>query len=290
MSSTKQNKIALLNDSFFGRDTTKRYVMRVYSDCLEKIILVNTINELWVRDEAHHNHVEGVGCSKCDVFSQVSYSCTDSLFLHLRLLFSREEPLLASDFLNTLSGIDKDDITVYFKMRYDYALSEAEFKNLQQVIDSADSAVGKISKIYIKRIEPYQSYVFHQQVNGRHYKVASSAIKGGSGLKIINNIKSDKFKRDLVSARDILVEFSEVLHHYKKTFCVYQNNTKINVDNYVAEITKLINACVQKDEIDQIVKVTTSHVDNLVHALECSDGLKNHNTLTSIALKRHMTQ
>jgi hypothetical protein len=278
-------RIETINEKYFGDKKTHRYLLDVYRECVEKLITVNVLIEVWAGTKGAHEHTKGRNCSACTVFYQVCFSCIDSLFLHLRMLFSREEYGLADSFLNEVKELSVDDFKSYYKTKYEHEVSEAEQKTIEPLFALARDSLLKISSLYFKRVEPYQAFVFHQPEGGEYYNVTIKRQKG-EGINYVTHVKKGKFKRDLQAAKEMLDLAAEVIHLYLKFSSKYYHTLDIYPRTYVKEIVALLGVeQVGKEAIDDIAINATIHSKQMVHVLECSGGLKSHNGLEVAKIK-----
>lgn len=283
--SSKQIKIETINERFFGSKKTNRYLVDVYKECAEKLITTNTLLEVWGRTKGAHAHERGKNCNHCAVFFQIYYSCVDSLFLHLRLLLSKEEPFLADDFLKSVKDLSVKDFKSYYQTKYEHSVTKDEEEVIKPLFALVNTNLNKLTELYRKRIEPYQAYAFHSPENGKYYKVNTS-VKKGEGIKFVTHKKQPKFKRDLSAAKEMLNLIGKVFHDYLKLTSSYYHVNKIYTENYIKEIISLLGVELNEKDLDDLVKSTAQHTKEIVHVLECSSGLSSHNGLQSIKIKR----
>lgn len=271
-------KLAKINANFFGKEKTNRYLLDVFKECIEKLIITNVLIEVWAGTKRHHEHTQGKNCNFCLVFYQIYYSCIDSLFLHIRLLFSGKEPLLATAFLDSLTDLSIKDFEDYYRKEYDYTLKEADKSLIQELLLSVQATKDSLSKLYLKRVEPYQSFAFHQPVDGIYYSVKTTT-EGREGVKVVTHTKNSKFRRDLRSAKEMLDLLSDIIHPYLKVSSTYYHTLKLDPKSYVFEICNLLGVEMEKKSLDNAITNATIHTEKMIHILECSGGLKSHNGL-----------
>lgn len=272
-------KIEEINNKYFGSERTHRYLIDVFSECVEKLIVVNVLIEVWMQTNGAHKHDNGRVCNQCKLFYQICFSCIDSLFLHLRLLFSRQEINLANAFLTDLKELITDDFTEYYDSQYNHTLSEDEKKSLDQLFELATDNLPKISDLYMKRVEPYQAFAFHQPEDGKYYKV-TTAHRKGEGIKYVTHTRKGKFKRDLEAAKVMLDLIADVIHAYIRLSSSWYHAQNIYPQNYVKETIALLGVESVSDDItSEIINNATKHTEKMVHLLECSGGLNSHNGL-----------
>lgn len=282
-------KIQEINDRFFGEEKTNRYIMHIYRECVDKLIITNTLVEIWSRTKGAHEHVRGKNCVQCAVFFQIYHSCVDSLFLHLRLLFSREEPYLAYALLKSIRELDIEDFNLYYSTQYKHVLINEEIKATKPLFTLATENLSKLAELYMKRVEPYQSFAFHQPYNGKYYKVNTTHEKG-EGIKFVTHIKKQKFKRDLSTAKDMLDLIAEVIHLYLKLSSKHFHIFTIYPQNYTKEIIALLGVELSETVTNELIDDTFKRTEKMIHVLECSGGLNIHNSLVhkqvSYAMKK----
>ena len=273
------NKVEDINVMFFGDEKTHRYLLDVYRECVEKFIVANVLVEVWARTKAGHEHVKGRNCNKCAVFFQIYYSCVDSMFLHLRLLFSKKEPALASSFLESVMALEMEDFRKYYDDKYDHEINKEEQNVIAPLFTLADDKAQKISELYLKRVEPYQSFAFHQPKDGKYYKVTKSE-RADEGMRFVTHTLEKKFKRDLQPAKEMLELIAEVIHLYLRLSSKYYHVLKIYPKNYVEEMVAILGVeSVGEKTISEMITNATIATEKLIHLLECSGGLNSHNGL-----------
>lgn len=271
-------KIKVINDQYFGSERTHRYVMHVYRECVEKLIVTNTLVEVWSRTKGAHKHAKGSNCSQCSIFFQIYHSCADSLFLHLRLLFSKEEPHLANALLGLIKELSIKDFEDYYMKQYDHQLTSQEVAAIEPLFSLTARNLPKLNQLYIKRIEPYQSFAFHQPDNGKYYKV-QTVHKKGEGIKFITHTRKQKFKRDLAAAKDMLNLLADVIHAYLKLSSKYFHIPAIYPQNSIDEIANLLGVDIDEKTLEDLRNDARKHTEKMVHILECGGGLNSHNRL-----------
>lgn len=268
-----------INEKFFGDEKTHRYLLDVYRECAEKLIVANVLVEVWAKTKAGHGHVKGRNCNTCAVFFQIYFSCADSIFLHLRLLFSRQEPTLANAFLESVGELNIGDFEAYYYDKYDHKVSEDEQKVIEPLFPLAKDNLLKISSLYLKRVEPYQAFVFHQPKDGKYYKVTTSQ-RAEEGMKYVTHTLSRKFKHDLRPAKEMLDLLADVIHMYLKVSSKYYHVLKIYPQNYVKEMVWILGVeQVGEKTINDMVNNAIKNTEKMIHILECSGGLNSHNGL-----------
>lgn len=276
MSTTKVEEI---NSMFFGDERTHRYLLDVYRECVEKFIVANVLVEVWARTKAGHEHIKGRNCNTCAVFFQIYYSCVDSTFLHLRLLFSRKEPALASSFLESVKALEMKDFKKYYDAKYDHKINKDEQKVIEPLFVLAEDNTQKISDLYLKRVEPYQAFAFHQPKDGKYYKVTTSE-RADEGMRFVTHTLEKKFKRDLQPAKEMLELIADVIHLYLRLSSKYYHVLKIYPKNYVDEMVSILGVeSVGEKTISEMINNATIATEKLIHLLECSGGLDSHNGL-----------
>lgn len=282
-------KVQEINDTFFGEEKTNRYIVHIYRECIDKLIITNTLVEVWSRTKGAHEHARGNNCVHCAVFFQIYNSCADSLFLHLRLLFSREEPCLADALLRSIGKLDIEDFKSYYITQYEHVLIDEEIKSIKPLFTLTAQNLSKLSELYMKRIEPYQSFAFHQPHNGKYYKVNTTQSKG-EGIKFVTHTKNQKFKRDLAAAKNMLDLIAEVIHLYLKASSKYFHIFTIYPQNYIREISALLGVELSETVTNELTEDTVKRTKKMIHVLECGGGLNAHNGLVhgqvSHAMKR----
>lgn len=278
-------KIEQINEDFFGKEKTHRYLLDIYRECAEKLLISHTLADAWLRTKGAHEHTPGRNCNQCVLFFQIYDSCVDSLFLHLRLLFSREESNLADSFLKAVEDLTLDDFKAYYSINYEYDLTSNELNTIKPLPTLAGNTIPKLSKLYIKRIEPYQSYAFHRPKDGRYYEVTTTRTDG-EGIKYVTHNLKSKFKKDLWAATQMLNLLSDVIHMYLKVSSTYYHTLKIYPQNYPKEILSLIGVEVGEEVLSIMLKNITQHTKKMVHLLECSGGLNSHHGLIFKKLTR----
>jgi hypothetical protein len=285
MSNSKQDlKIETINENFFGKEKTNRYIMDVYRECVEKLIITNTLIEVWARTKGAHEHTKGRNCSQCALYYQIYHSCTDSLFLHIRLLFSRKEPFLAEAFLNSINDLTVEDFKKYYDTKYEHTLNTAEIEAINELFVLAKTNLAELKSLYMKRIESYQSFAFHQPDDGKYYKVTTTQKKH-QGIKFVKYDKRQKFKRDLASAKEMLDLFGDIIHAYLKLTSTYFHVLNLYPKNYVKEVTELLGVELDAKTQNDMENDVITHTEKMVHVLECSDGLNSHNGLEFVKIK-----
>lgn len=268
-----------INEKFFGDEKTRRYLLDVYRECVEKLIVANVLVEVWAKTKSGHGHTKGRNCNTCAVFFQIYFSCVDSMFLHLRLLFSRQEPALADSFLKSVKGLVMDDYRSYYDAKYEYEINEVEQKVIEPLFPLTKDNLSKISTLYLKRIEPYQAFAFHQPKDGKYYKVTTGE-RAEEGMKYVTYTLSRKFKHDLRPAKEMLELLAEVIHLYLKVSSKYYHVLKIYPQNYVKEMVWILGVEQVGDEaIDNMIANATKNTEKMIHVIECSGGLNSHNGL-----------
>lgn len=275
-----------INKEFFGNENTHRYLMDVYRECIEKLIVANTMVDVWARTKGTHTHLGKSNCVLCTVFFQIYFSCVDSLFLHLRLLFSRKELGLADSFLSKVKDLNESNFISYYTNTYSHSVTPDERELIKPLFKLADDNLTKVSELYIKRIEPYQLFVFHRPEDGKYYKVTTTR-KSGEGLKRVSHIKKNKFKRDLVCAKEMLDLLGEVIHSYLKLTSKFYYTSKICPEDYVKEVIVVFGVEVEEKAKGEIIDSATKHTKSMVHVLECGSALNSHNQLMWAKLDRH---
>lgn len=273
-----------INERFFGKEKTNRYIMHIYRDCVEKLIITNTLVEVWARTKGVHEHVKGRNCNQCAVFFQIYHSCADSLFLHLRLLFSREEPYLADTLLKSIKELDIEDFKAYYNTQYEHVLINEEIEAIKPLFTLTEENLSKLAELYMKRVEPYQSFAFHQPHDGKYYKV-NTTRKKGEGIKFVTHTKKQKFKRDLAAAKDMLDLLAEVIHLYLKLSSRYFHIFTIYPQNYIKEIAALLGVELDETVVNDLINDAVKRTEKMVHILECSGGLNSHNGLEFAKVK-----
>ncbi len=282
-------KLQKINQEFFGKERTNRYVMNIYRECVDKLITTNTLIEVWSRTKGAHEHINGRNCNQCDMFFQIYHSCTDSLFLHMRLLFSKEEPYLADAFLKTINNLNIDDFKSYYSTKYQHNLIPEEIGVIKPLPILAGENLSKISALYMKRIEPYQNFAFHQPSNGKYYKVDTTR-QNGEGIKFVTHSRRQKFKRDLAAVKEMLDLFTEVIHSYLRLSSTYFHVLKVFPENYAKEMSTFIGVELSESVMSDIVNDITKHTGKMIHMLECGDGLSSHNKLEYIKIKATLSR
>lgn len=284
--STKEPKLKLaeINANFFGKENTNRYLLDVFRECIEKLIISNVLIEVWAGTKRHHEHTKGTNCSFCLMFYQIYYSGIDSLFLHLRLLFSGKEPLLASAFLDSVLDLTIKDFEDYYRKEYEYSLTKADKSLVKSLLSNVQKTKDDLSELYLKRVHPYQSFAFHQPVDGRYYTVTTKT-EGREGIKVVTHTKNSKFRRDLRSAKEMLDLLSDVIHPYLKVSSTYYHTLKIDPKSYVYDISDLLGVKLDDKLLKNAITNATLHTEKMIHILDCSGGLKSHNGLVFQKIK-----
>lgn len=274
-----------LESRYFGRDKTKRYMLEVYRECVDKIITANVLFELTQKHLEREEHTQGHSCQECLVLNILADSCTDSLYLHLRVLFSKQEPDMAYSFLNDVTKLKFVDFEEYFKNKYTYDFKESAL--VDTLTDTAEGNLGRISRLYLARIEPYQKFAFHQQENETHYKVSSQHTNLG-GLKIIKNTRKKKYRQDISAARDMLEAFSQVVHEISKLACMHDYRQTYLVTKLAESIINLVDIETLPGERSRIIQSTKDNTSDIVHIFECGSGLNRHNQLVFMQIHKIM--
>lgn len=278
MKTNPELAIQSINNKFLGDNKTNRYLLDIYRETVEKLIVTNVLVEVWAHTKRNHTHTRGSNCSKCAVFLQIYHSCVDSVFLHLRLLFSMKEPFLADKFLIAINSLTIDDFEAYYLSKYDCVLTPNDKRSIKSLIDASLLVKPKLETLYIKRIEPYQSYVFHQQADGSYYTV-NTRTEAQEGMKVVIHSKNTKFSRDLRSAKEMLDLLGGIVHQYLKVSSTYFHTLKLNPKSYVTEISELLGVELDKKTLSNVILNAEKNTEDMVHLLECSGGLKSHNGL-----------
>lgn len=271
-------KIEAINYDFFGTKKTNRYLIDVYRECIEKLIVANVLIEVWAGTKRHHKHTVGKNCNFCAVFYQIYYSCIDSLYLHIRLLFSEKEPLLAASFLKAVMGLNIQDFEKHYNEKYGYKLSKTDKKAIASLLSSAPTAQADLSKLYLKRVEPYQSFSFHHPDDGKYYAVKTTT-ESHEGVRVVTHTKSSKFSRDLRAAKEMLDLFGSIVRQYLKVSSTYFHALKIYPESYVLETCKLLGVQLDEKALSTVVLNAEKNTEGMIHVLECSGGLHSHNGL-----------
>ena len=278
-------KVEEINTKFFGDEKTHRYLLDVYRECVEKLIVANILVEVWAKTKAGHGHVKGRNCSTCAVFFQIYYSCVDSMYLHLRLLFSRKEPVLANAFLESVRDLNVEDYSSYYYSKYEHNINEDEKKVIEPIFSLAKDNLSKISDLYLKRVHSYQTFAFHQPKDGKYYKVTTGQ-RSDEGMTYVTHTLSLKFKHDLRPAKEMLDLLAEVIHLYLKVSSKYYHVLKINPENYVKEMVWILGVEEVGDKaIKGMITNAKAHTEDMIHLLECSGGLNSHNGLVFSKVK-----
>ena len=280
------NRISKINEQYFGDIREKRYLMEVYRDCLEKLITCGLINELYILRLKDHDHSGQGLCQSCSNLRVIRDSSFDALVLNLRLLFSPNHKRLASDFLKATSRLNDQDFVDYFKVAYDYDVSVDEISNLTGIAEASSEASERINTLYVDKLNPYQSNIFHQSSSGRHYQIEHTE---GEFLGMKSNIykRSVKFERNLKNFRDMLGQFAKIVHNYMRFTTSSKFLREIYIDQYILEGIGLFNLNIQDSDSERIRDQIKDDLEEHLHVLVCGDGSSKHNYLSSLRIEKY---
>jgi hypothetical protein len=201
-----------------------------------------------------------------------------------------KEPALASAFLESVIKLDQKDFIGYYTKRYDHTLTKRELDIVEPIYSLTKENIAKISKLYLKRVEPYQAFAFHQPDDGKYYKVTTSERKSEGITQVIHTLER-KFKRDLHPAKEMLELLADVIHLYLKASSKYYHVLKIDPKIYVKEIVALLGVeSMGEEDIGRIMSNAVNGSKNLVRLLECSGGLNSHNGLVTAMIGNFQTK
>lgn len=280
----QSDKIIKIREKYFGGERDTRYILKVYRDCLEKLILSAIVTELFTINATRHTHPKNTLCRKCDILLQVSDSCYDSLYLHLRLLFSMNHKKLAHTFLEDVASLKEKDFRDYFARVHGCTLSSESINEMTTVATEATKTLAKIKKLYTKHISRYQTEVFHQSKSGRHYNVEHK-VEDSDGFPINIYVRSSKFTRNPKAASDMLGLLSSCVHDYMRLTGTYYHMNTIKPEDSIKDISDLFNIEYDQSEVDKMIKLISDDLNDHIHLLECGDGLRIHNQLQFMMMK-----
>ena len=280
-----ENLIIKINNDYFGEVREKRYLMEVYRDCLEKLITCGVINELYILQRKDHDHSGQGLCQSCTNLKVIRDSMFDALILNLRLLFSVNHKRLAHDFLKSVARLDRKDFESYFKQKYDYDISEKELDDVCTIAHNSNNAKEKINSVYVARLNPYQSNVFHQSNDGLHYDVEHTEGEF-FGMKSNMYKRSVKFERNLKHYRDMLGELAAVIHDFTRYTTSSKFFREIYIDRYILDCIDLFNITVDEAARENMRELITNDLEEHLHVLKCGEGQAKHNYLAGLRIER----
>lgn len=276
-----------INNKYFGKDPTKRYLVKSIRKATENLVSTELSLRLYDEIKAKHtcvNNERTMGhCSYCENYNILLDAYLDAAYLSARLIFSKGHKALAGDFIADIQALDKCCIEKYYLDKYDYTFTEnGELKKLQDMA----SDVAKEIKLKYKTIDNYQKYKFHQPIDQVVADIATK-VKNLGGYKLNITEKKSKQTSNTKDLLDMLISISNLIDRYSHLVSLSTNNEwRIPVSRTVEATKLLFSVDVDKVKEEKIIAETEKFIEPINKMLNCGVGLKNHNTLQLQKIKK----
>ena len=279
-------KVKSINDTYFGKDPTKRYLVRSIRKAAENLVATELSLRFYDEIKAKHtcpnNERVVASCAYCDNYNILLDAYLDAAYLSARLIFSKGHKALAGDFITDILALDKCCIEQYYFDKYDYEFTDnGELKELHELANS----VAKVIKTKYKTIENYQTYKFHQPTD---QVVADTATKvqNFGGYKLNVTEKKSKQTSNTKDLLDMLVSLSGLIDRYSHLVSLPNIQWQIPIKRTVEATKLLFSIDVDKEKEEKIIAETEKFIEPINKMLNCGTGLKNHNALQFQKIKK----
>lgn len=279
-------KVKNINDKYFGKDPTKRYLVKSIRKAAENLVATELSLRFYDEIKAKHTCLNServmAFCAYCDNYNTLLDAYLDAAYLSARLIFSKGHKALADDFITDILVLDKCCIERYYLDKYDYEFTDnGELKELQELATN----VAKNIKNKYKTIENYQTYKFHQPVD-QVVADAATRVQDFGGYKLNVTEKKSKQTNNTKDLLDMLVSLSGLIDRYSHLVSQPNIQEQIPVKRTVESMKLLFSIDVEKEKEEKIIAETEKFIEPINKMLNCGTGLKNHNTLQFQKIKK----
>lgn len=272
-------KVQSINDRYFGKDSSKRYLVKALRKCTENLLATEVALRLYDEINSKHacpNSSSAVAiCAYCDSYNTLVGAYLDAAYLSARLVFAQKHTALASDFIRDVQELDSCCIEQYYNDAYNHDfVDNGELQELHKL--AINTAISIKSKY--KTIQDYQTYKFHQPSD----QIVSNVTKkvrdmGGYKLNITQNKpKQSNNTKDLL---DMLIDLSNLIDRYSHLVSLPNINWEIPVKRVVESTVLLFGVNIDQEKVKMIISETEMFIEPINKMLTCGAGLRNHKRL-----------
>lgn len=280
-------KIQDINEKYFGKDPSKRYLVNAFRECAENLVATEIALRLHDEIKSKHtcpnNNKTIASCAYCGSYNTIVGAYLDAAYLSARMVFAQKHSALASEFISDVQAFDECCIEQYYGDVYEFKFTDTgELQELQKLAKT----VAKHIKTKYKTIENYQTYKFHQPPD----QVVSTVTKkvrdlGGYKLNV-----TEKKPRQLNSTKDLLdmlIDLANLIDRYSHLVSLPNINWQIPVERTVKATVLLFSVNLEQEKEKRIISETEEFIKPINKMLNCGRGLKNHNNLQLQKIKNH---
>ena len=278
-----------INDKYFGKDPSKRYLVKALRKCTENLVATEIAlrlhDEIKLKHTCPNNENTIASCAYCDSYNTMVDAYLDAAFLSARLVFAEKHGALASEFISDVQALDKQCIEQYYRDVYEYDFTDKG--ELEELHKLANTAAQDIKTKY-KTIGSYQAYKFHQP-NDQVVSTVTKKLRELGGYKLDLTEKKPKQSNNTKDLLDMLTSLASLVDRYSHLVSLSDVNWQIPVERTVKALVLLFSVDISYEKENKIISETEKFIKPINKMLNCGVGLTNHNHLQLQKVQNHVS-